>query len=341
MPKHFLFAAFFAILILAASGLSADTVTLINENEVKGLVVDEYVDRVVVSTFEGEKTFFRKDIQDIEYEDEEARLLKLASAAMSRGKYKNAIYYYEAVLKLNPNSAAARDGEVTAVRKQLGGGAEIAREEIDLMLSLDQASPRPSEDKIVSYEKNVQDLLGLKIKKDVKNNTCYVEEVMPGSLAANYGIRKNDIVGAVWNDNVKYMNYEGVMNKLSGPEFSMIKLGIERKTVFANPEKLKWDIGLSPYGYFIKELSGAKGAEKELIEPGDWILEINSVSTRYMPKDELNSLLSTSKAPIILLIKRNLYMNRDHNLYKLNFIFEVIYFIFNFVKCRGVRNLKP
>jgi len=311
MPKHFLFAAFFTIFTLAASDLSADTVTLINGNEVKGLVVDEYVDRVVVSTFEGEKTFFRKDIQDIGYEDEEARLLKLASAAMNRGKYKNAIYYYEAVLKLNPNSAAARDGEVAAIRKQLGGGAEIAREEINLMLSLEQTSPGPSENKVVSYEKNVKDLLGLKIEKDEKNNTCYVKEVIPGSAADDYGIKKDDVISEVWNDNIKYMSYEGVTDKLVGPEFSMIKLGIERKAVFTNPEKLKWDIGLSPDGYFIKELSGAKGAEKGLIGRGDRILEINSVSTRYMPKDELNSLLSTSKASLTLLIKRNLYMTRE------------------------------
>lgn len=311
MPKRFFFAAFFTIPVLAVSNLFADTVTPINGNEVKGLVVDEYVDRVVVSTFEGEKTFFRKDIQDIEYEDEEARLLKLANTAINRGKYKNAIYYYEAVLKLNPDSAAARDGEIAAIRKQLGGGAEIAREEIDLMLSLEQASLWPPENKAASYEKNVLDLLGMKIKKDGKNNTCYAEEVMPGSAADDYGIKKDDVISDVWNDSIKYMSYEGVMNKLSGPEFSMIKLGIERKAVFTNPEKLKWNIGLSPDGYSIKELSGAKGAEEGQIERSDWILEINSVSTRYMPRDELNSLLSTGKAPLTLLIKRNLYMTRE------------------------------
>lgn len=312
MPKRFFFTVSLFVLILAvAPALFADTVMLLNGDEVKGLVVDEYIDRIVMSTFEGEKTFLRKDIGSIQYEGEETRLLKLAETATGRGRYKNAIYYYETVLKLNPDSVAARDGEIAAIRKQLGPGAEIAREEIALMLSLDETVPGAAENETASYEKNVRDLLGIKIKKDEKNNTCYVEEVIPGSAAADYKIKKGDIISAVWNDNVKYMSYEGMMGKLAGPEFSMIKLSIEREAVFPEPKKIKLDVGIKEEGYFIKGISAMPAGENGSASPGDWVLEINSASTRYMPMGELNKLLSGGDAPLVLLVKRDLYMTRE------------------------------
>ena len=144
-PKRPISAVFFAFLILTAQNAIADNITLRDRNKVKGLIVDEYVDRIVVSTFEGEKTILRKDIKDIQYENEETRLLKLGDEATARGKYKNAIYYYQAVLKLNPDSVAARDGEIAAIRKQLGSGTEKAKEEIDLMIALDETIAKASE----------------------------------------------------------------------------------------------------------------------------------------------------------------------------------------------------
>lgn len=311
-PKYFIFTASLVLLIIFTHhNVFADTITPVSGNEIKGLIVDEYVDRIVVSTFEGEKTFLRKDIKSIQYEDEEVRLMKLGDEAMTRGKYKSAIYYYQAVLKLNPESVAARDGEISAVRKLLGSGAEKAKEEVDLMIALDKTTAKTPENIGGAYEKNLRDFLGLKLKKDEENNTCYVEEVIPGSASAGYGVMKKDVISSVWNDNVKYMSYASLINKLSGPEFSMIKLSIERKAAFADPKSLKWDIGIKEQGYFINGISGLKEAERGLVAPGDWVLEINSVSTRYMPRGEFNKLLYSTNAPLTLLIKRDLYMTRE------------------------------
>lgn len=302
--------ALFVFLPLNMPFVFADTIILTNKKEIKGLIVDEYADRMVISTFEGEKTFLRNDIQSAQYEDAETRLLKLGADAEGRGQYKSAAYYYREVLKLNPNSIQARDREMAAVRKELASGAEIAKEEIELMTTLENPDLGVSKDIIASYEKNVKDLLGLRIQKDEKGNAYYVGDVLPGSLSAGYGILKEDVISAIWNENVRYMSYEEMIKKLSGPEFSMVKLGIERKVSFPSPKKVKFGIGLKEEGYFIKDISGEKRAEKDLIKPGDWLLEVDSVSTRYIPMDELYSLLSGSKAPLTLLIKRDLYMTR-------------------------------
>ena len=309
-PKYCILVAFFTFLILISHNLAADTIALTDGTEMKGLVVDEYVDRVVVSTFDGEKTVLRKNIKSISYEDEETRLLKLGDDAMARGQYKNAVYYYETVSRLNPNSVAAHDGKIAAVRKQLNSGADKAKEEVDLMIALEGITAKTPENPAAAYERNVRDLLGLKLKKDEEKNTCCVETVMPNSVSADYGIRKNDIISAVWTDTVKYMRYENLMGKLAGPEFSMIKLTIEREVILPEPKKLKWGIGINEGGYFIKEISGLKDAEKKMVASGDWIVEVNSASTRYLPKGELNRLLFSDKAPLTLLLKSDLYITR-------------------------------
>ncbi len=309
--RSLFFAAVFTFLALNTHDIFADTIMLTDGKEIKGLVVDEYVDRIVISTFEGEKTFLRKDIKSIQYEDAETRLLKLGDDAVARRKYKTALYYYREVLKLNPNSTQARDGEITAVRKELGRGAEIAKEEIELMTALDEPAFGAAADSAVSYEKNIKDLLGLQIKQDKEVNAYYVDYVLPGSPSADYGILKNDIISAVWNENVRYMTYEEMVKKLSGPEFSMLKLSIERRAIFPASKKIKWDIGLKEEGYFVKDISGIRGKEAGLVKPGDWLVEVNSISTRYLPKDELNNLLANGKPPLTLLIKRDLYMTRE------------------------------
>ncbi|MFH0839922.1 MAG: PDZ domain-containing protein [Candidatus Omnitrophota bacterium] len=309
--KHFTFFALFIIFSVFSSGIFADTIILPGNNEIKGLIVDEYVDRVVISTFEGEKTFLRENIKSMQYEDTETRLLKLGNDAVKRTNYKAAAYYYRAVLKLNPNSIQARDGEIAAIRKELTSGAEIAKEDVALMTALEEPALSAGKDVVVSYEKNVRDLLGLKIKKSDAVSKYYVYNVSPESPAHDYGILKKDIISSVWNENVQYMTYEEMIKKLSGPEFSMVKLSIEREASFSNPKKIKLNTGLKEEGYFIKDVSGIRGAEKILIKPGDWLLEINSVSTRYIPKDEIDTLLSNAKAPLILLIKRDLYITRE------------------------------
>ncbi|MBU4375944.1 MAG: hypothetical protein KKD29_00525 [Candidatus Omnitrophica bacterium] len=308
--KHFIFFTLFIILSIFPSCIFADTIILTGGNEIKGLIVDEYVDRVVISTFEGEKTFLRKDVKSLRYEDTETRLLKLGNDAVGRTNYKAAAYYYRAVLKLNPNSIQARDGEIAAVRKELGSGTEIAKEEVELMTALEEPALSAGKD-ASSYEKNVRDLLGLRIKKSDAANKYYIYNVLSESPAADCGILKKDILSAVWNENVQYMTYEEMIKKLSGPEFSMAKLSIEREVSFPDPKRIKLDIGLKEEGYFIKDVSGVRGAEEILIKPGDWLLEINSVSTRYIPKDEIGTLLSNSKAPLTLLIKRDLYITRE------------------------------
>ena len=64
------------VIILFSNLAYADTVIMKNKTKIKGLVVDEYVDRVALSTIEGEKYILRKEIDTIEYDTPEQNFMQ-------------------------------------------------------------------------------------------------------------------------------------------------------------------------------------------------------------------------------------------------------------------------
>ena len=96
-------------LLWAASSL-ADTVMMKDRERVKGVVVEEYSDRVVISTMDGEKELLKSKIDKIVYDFEEQNLTSLADFYQDRGMYKTAYYYYEQALKVNPDYKKAKEG---------------------------------------------------------------------------------------------------------------------------------------------------------------------------------------------------------------------------------------
>ena len=80
----------FIIIIFLSTTLYADTVILKNRTKVKGLVVDEYVDRIALSTVEGERDVFRKDIDSVEYDTPEQNFMQLGRAYDLKGWYDKA-----------------------------------------------------------------------------------------------------------------------------------------------------------------------------------------------------------------------------------------------------------
>ena len=67
-------------LIFIPTVIYADTIIMKDRTRMKGLVVDEYVDRVSLSTIDGEKYVFRKDIDRIEYDTPEQNFMQMGMA---------------------------------------------------------------------------------------------------------------------------------------------------------------------------------------------------------------------------------------------------------------------
>ena len=288
----------------------ADSIALTDGKEVKGLIVEEHVDRIVVSTFDGEKVLNRSDIKYVRYEEEKMRLLNLAESALNTSRYEQAAYYYRKVLELDPDSTLAKDGLKIAIGRQLTSGAEIAKEKIDLMRALEQGSSA-FKNETAENEKNIREFLGLGLAIDEKSGACVVKKVSPNSVSSDYGVRKGDILNSAWNTSLKYMTYESVAKELAGPEFSVVKLSLERSVVFDKEGLPGLNIGLHKEGYFVKDISGLRGRQKGSIAPGDWLLEVNSASTRYMPYNELQKIVRGADKTVSFLVKKDLYLRRE------------------------------
>jgi tetratricopeptide (TPR) repeat protein len=92
----------FLLFLSLSCNSAADTVIMKSRERVKGVVVEEYSDRVRISTMEGEREILKNGIERIVYDLEEQNLTNLADFYMDRGMYKMAYHYYEQALNVNP-----------------------------------------------------------------------------------------------------------------------------------------------------------------------------------------------------------------------------------------------
>jgi len=119
--------------IVAATPISlySDTLIMKDKSEIKGLVVDEYVDRITLSTVDGEKVFLRKDIDVIEYDAPEQNFMQLGREYELRGVYDKAAFYYKKASNLNPDYKNARDAFLAIQAKVWKQESEITEKEIN------------------------------------------------------------------------------------------------------------------------------------------------------------------------------------------------------------------
>src|SRR3989338_4438616 len=98
--------------LLVTNCIFADTIYTNDGKELKGIIVEDYKDRVIFSTSEGEIVVMKEDVRELYYDNEEENLIKLAEQAKERSDYIRAFAYYDRAYKLNPKSKAAKDGLV-------------------------------------------------------------------------------------------------------------------------------------------------------------------------------------------------------------------------------------
>ena len=83
--------------------LYADIVVMNEGEELKGVVVEEYDDRIMLSTIDGEKQVMRKDIKKVIFDLEEQNLTSIGDFYQDNKRFEKAAYYYKRALIVNPN----------------------------------------------------------------------------------------------------------------------------------------------------------------------------------------------------------------------------------------------
>ncbi|MCM8761643.1 MAG: PDZ domain-containing protein [Candidatus Omnitrophica bacterium] len=287
----------------------ADIIYTNDGREIKGIVVEEYKDRLVLSTADGEITVFKSDIRELSFDSEEENLIRLGDQAMDRRDYARALSYYERALKINPESKAAKNGmaylQSYILRQQEMKKEEDIRKQADLERYGSAISKaKGSEDQQAILEKTT----GMTIA--VTDNFPQVTSVKIGSPAYDAGVRKGDFIVAIWGRLTGYMSLNEILDALLKKSALEIRCTIERTIdVPLNTGRLigggtEAAIGAS----LTMELDGLTvGSVREPakgLEEGDLITAIGGEQTRYMPLKKAVELISNSKFGSIKLTLR-------------------------------------
>ena len=305
---------------------AADTIHTKAGKEMRGVVVEYYRDRVVLATADGEVTVMKSDIRELVFDSEETNFIKIAEQALDGKRYLKAAGYYSKALKINPNSKEAKDGLLFLQlhlydKEQLQKESDIRRKsDIDWDGSSIIREGNES-DELKMSRKKLRKALGLVLGGD--GNALIVKGVVPDSAAYSAGIRRNDIIAAIWGRLTGYMSVREAIDCLLKEASSEIRCTIERtvniavipdRNAFSGTEDI---IGAS----FIMEFDGltvsnvkeSGPARKAGLEKGDLIITIDNNPTRYMPLAKAIESIKNASEGIKMTLRRDTVIWGSHD----------------------------
>ena len=266
-----------ALFFSLCSSARADVVYDNAGGTLKGLVVEEHADRVVLSTEEGEKTFFRSQIEEIFYAEPERNYLYLGNQALEPGDFASARGFFRKALQINPDFSEAADALARA--DDLEKKQELLTGGLDFLQVLKK-----------QWGITLEEGKGLAV----------IREIASGSLAQRAGLAAGDGLVAAWSSSLVFLPAGAVAKELIGPSGSKIKVTLQRTV------KLPAG-GAAPEMRLSMERLGLTVAGS-----GDRIVSINGKSTRYLPLEQARKTIQAGRdREVELVIHRDLEVTRE------------------------------
>ena len=306
-----------ALFSIAAGSATADTVNMNDGKEIKGIVVEDYKDRVTLSTADGEQVIMKAEIRELFYDTEEQNLIKLAEQAREKGYIAKSYAYYDKAFKINPGSKQAKDGMVL-LQGQLFKKDVVQKEEaVNRLNDIERYGPsgaiaKSSDDMLSRNIEKLKTTIGVTLIST--GQVTKFESVSEGSPAYESGIRRGDTLLAIWGKLAGYMSLKEVVEEILKKASFEIRCSIERSVnVGINENRNMLSKSNDMIGAVLKmqfdglTISSVKefgpAAEAGLRE-NDLISSIDGRSTRYMPLKNAVELIKRSKGNTIDLIIR-------------------------------------
>jgi C-terminal processing protease CtpA/Prc len=267
----------------------ADTVYLHDESEIKGIVVENYHNHIVLSTFEGEKEIAKSDIKDISYDRREQNLLKLGDYHKEKSNARTAYLYYKKAYEVNPNYKEARDKFLNMRSTLLRNPEKQLQSEMTKKQTFFRQSGRIYEPEPQTTYETPENIL----RKETGISICMDDQmpkilnVVPMSPASQSGIQESDVIFSVWGRLTGYMELGSVIDMIINNPSPEVILTIRREIAVPRGSYGLDNPGISlsikEEGIEIKEVKSDSAGEKSGLAEGDIITSINGESTRYMP----------------------------------------------------------
>jgi hypothetical protein len=287
--KYFIFTALLLELCLDSR---ADTVFLKDGTRVQGVILDEYSDRVLVSTAEGEKSVLKDDIWKASYSDEIRSTLHKARNMVRRGKLTEAYSYYKKVSEIDPGNIEA-DIRLEFLRKSIKNGVhDKIWDNIEMRTS---ALSGGSYDPAFAVKKERYKLFlspgepAVTVNGKVQN--------AEGIVFQPEGLTSGDRIISVWGAKTAYLGVEEIAGLLATNGDNRVVIERDVNAALEKPGR-----GLSVFGFSnrYRSITGAslelnnKGVEVRKVRPGgpfdragiiqgDIISSVNGESIKYTP----------------------------------------------------------
>ncbi len=312
----------FFLFMLFCPQLYADTLILKNGKYLKGLVVEEHEDRIILSTENGEIPILRRGIEKIDFDDPSQNFVQLGRAYESKQRWGEALGYYEKALELKPDMDEAKKAVVRIrnnfwAKSSAGPVNEIEKKQ-ELYETWGRGAFSESRNKVKAEQKATRTLeenLGIRLIK--KGDWVRLSEVSSKKDAALAGLRRDDHLVAVDGNSLRYLNVDVVAEKMTTPRFSSFTLEYDRETHLRKNgsekdfKKFGFQLKLDSEGVVVESVRTPSAASKAGLREGDLLVEVDGTSMRYLPLNKLMDLIQKNKASeAIFVVRRSALLAR-------------------------------
>lgn len=301
--------------------LFADTIFMKDGKDIKGLVVDEYVDRITLSTVDGERDILRSSIDRIEYDEPELNFMQLGRAYDAKGWYDKAAFYYKKAMELNPKHKEAREAYLASHAKMWRQEERMTKKELARQkMTMDWRKEQYAKDspQIKDRALLLKETLGISLQET--EGSFRIIAVSAHSSADKAGIQKGDLLVGIWGRLVRYSNVEAILDELLGPKYSEVNVLIEKEIPIQAGEDvgdLYSDLGIllgfEYEGLIVKDVFPDEIGKAAGFRKGDFIVAIDKNFTRYLPLDSVIALIRSTKSneDIVFTVRRKVNLRRE------------------------------
>ncbi len=303
-----LFVVFLILTLFSASTGHADLIYFKNGNSSRGMVIEEYKDRIVFSTVDGEITIEKKRVDRVEYDDPEMNIMTAGDNAFEKGKYKTAYRYYSLAHEINSDS-----GMITKKMDQafLLAFKEKETYRRDLMdkLTMLEGTGQPAA-KELTTEEMLKEKLGIVLSRTPEGR-FKIAAMSINSPFREAGFKLGDFIISVWSRMSSYISLEELARMFLAEDQHTIKIVLRRNIKFKKEMKerlgakfdMEWD------GMTTKKVLSGGVSDLAGLEENDVIIAVNNKSIRYTKMKSVLRLLN-NVGRVDVTIQRNVTVFR-------------------------------
>ena len=270
--------------------------------EMRGVVVEQHDDRVVVNVEREEVPVMRDKIREIVFDAPEQNFFQSGESLEKGEHWREALAAYEKALKIRPDFDEAREA-VRRVknsawsRSATGPDSEVEKRQ-SLYESWGKVASSPKKQKNPERETDaflLNKIFGLTMTKT--GDWVYADAVISNKDAALAGLEHGDCFVAIDGRSLRYLTVEEVGKSFLTPRYGDFTLEFQRnitlrKTGFEKDvSEFGMQVELESRGLVVRSVTAGGPADQAGLKENDLLESVNGVSTRYLVLNKLTGAL--------------------------------------------------